>query len=149
MNRVLAIICLITVISNSSFGESNFYVGAGGGISDVDRSEFDSDSGFKVFLGYNFCDYFAGEAEYSELGEFDVKDLPGVSVTIDDGFKLASLGRYPLKEWFIIMAKLGVYWWDAEGGFFGVFLGDDNSFGASFTYGTGVQIGTKLGLRLE
>ena len=78
-----------------------------------------------------------------------MKDLPGVSVTIDDGLKLVALGRYPITDWLTVIAKLGAYWWDAEGGFFGVFLGDDNSFGASFTYGTGMQIGTKLGLRFE
>ena len=98
-----------------------------------------------MFLGFNFNEYFGVEADYNEFGEFDVDELPGISVRIDDGVKLMVLGRYPFSERFSIFSKVGVSWWDAEGGF----LGDDISFGASLIYGAGAEYGGNVGIRFE
>lgn len=117
------------------------YVGASVGNFGVDVGEFDdSDTGFKVFGGYRFMDYFAAELEYLDGGT--VED-GGLELDVS-GFNVSGIGRLPIGEKFNVFAKLGMIFWDAETNGFGDDSGEDFSWGIgagySFTDQFGIQV---------
>jgi OmpA-OmpF porin, OOP family len=70
----LALLGLLASTTVHAETQRGFYVGAGIGQASIERddSDFDADdTGFKVFGGYNFNQYFALEATYLDGGEPD------------------------------------------------------------------------------
>ena len=108
------IICLgVTTIPVASAAQSNWYVGAGTGSSDIDDSALDDDSGTKFYGGYQFTDRYALEGGHTDLGSFDIDAVPGADVEVD-GIQVAGVASFPLKDRLSIFGKAGVYMWDAD-----------------------------------
>ncbi len=124
----------IATIPVASAIQSNWYVGAGTGSSDIDRTDLDDDSGTKFYAGYHFTDRYALEGGYTDLGTFDIN---GTSGTVDvDGYQVAGIARFPLRDRFSIFGKAGVYMWDSDVSITGGTPSDD---GTDITYGFGFQ----------
>jgi OOP family OmpA-OmpF porin len=106
------------------------FLGAGIGRSDIDSSSGgfsfeDDDTGWKIFGGYKFNPNIAVEAFWVDLGEFSDTVL-GVPVKLEvDGIGIAGVGILPLNERFSVIAKLGVWAWEADASA-GPVSGDDD-----------------------
>ncbi|MFC3283307.1 outer membrane beta-barrel protein [Litchfieldella rifensis] len=131
---------LTTLVSTSALAQgyqqdpnTGLYLGAGIGqstldndtldeLSDIGFNTDDSDTGYKLFVGYDFSPNFALEASYLDFGDFtaDASVMDGsdtVTANIDasaDGFGFALLGRLPIAAGFGIHAKVGLLAWDGE-----------------------------------
>ena len=130
-----------------------FYVGAGVGTTEVSEDsieEFtadDSDTGFKVFGGYAFNDFFAVEASYFDFGEAsgtledpffgDFDFTAGVS-----GLSGSVVGRIPAGEMFSVFGKLGFAQYDVK---IDVTIdgesGSDSESESDMIYGGGIALG--------
>ncbi len=130
------IICLgVTAIPVASAGQSNWYLGAGTGSSDIDRNDLDDDSGTKFYAGYDFTDRYALEGGYTNLGTFDIDAVPGADVEVD-GYQVAGVARFSLKRQVSIFSKAGLYTWDSDVSGTGAASDDD---GTDVMYGFGVN----------
>ena len=121
------------------------------GVDDFDGSRSadldDSDSGFKLFGGYCFNEYFGLELAYMDLGEVQARtrasgtfydeidnDLDGDLVAEASAevtaFSLDVQGRLPLAKGFFLMAEAGLYNADVD-----LSVGADSSISSSeFNY---------------
>jgi OmpA-OmpF porin, OOP family len=102
--------------------QPGFYAGAGVGQVKIkaDDEGFDADdTGFKVFGGYSFNEYFAVEAAYFDGGKPDDNVDFGIGTPVNieadaSGFNLSAVGRLPLGEAFSLFAKLGYASYDVK-----------------------------------
>jgi len=103
-----------------------FFVGAGLGNFALDSDniadgrDFDgSDTGFKIFAGYQFMPYLALEGEYIDGGDAEDKFDEGTNqVAIElgfSGFIGSAVGILPIGEAFDVFGKLGFIYWDGDG----------------------------------
>jgi opacity protein-like surface antigen len=85
----------------------------------------DSDTAFKVFVGYRFLKFFAVEADTVDLGEFAISATsdgsgasfaagPVAAIAEADGYRIAGVGILPVGGGFSVFAKAGIFYWDAE-----------------------------------
>ena len=115
---LLGLLASTTVLAETQPG---FYAGASIGQAsiEIDDTDFDADdTGFKVFGGYNFNQYFAVEATYFDAGKPDESFRAG-NVTASDevaieGVNVSALGRLPLGDVFSLFGKLGFASYDGE-----------------------------------
>ena len=120
------------------------YFGAGIGDFGVEVDDFDaSDTGFKVFGGYRFMDYFAAELEYIDGGTAE----DGVAEIDVSGWNVSGLGRLPLGEKFNVFAKLGMIFWDADLG--GIARGSESGEDFSWGIGAGYSLTEQFGVQVE
>ena len=81
---------------------------------DIDGSAFqeinDTDTGWKLYMGYRFLRYFALEGAYAALGESSVKS-PAISLKteVNDTLYLAAVGMLPLGDRFVVFGKVGIF----------------------------------------
>lgn len=147
--------------------DSGFYAGVGVGtfnvdINDVeDTLDFDeNDTGFRVFGGWEFNQYFGIEAGYDSGAKTDdtIGDIAVDGIEADfgvdvKGFDVMLVGTLPIGETFYAFGKVGMLAWDAdldaevreddgEGGVITTTFSDDES-GEDFAYGGG--FGMNLG----
>ncbi len=117
----------------------------------------DTDAGFKLFLGYQFGDYFAVEAGYFDLGTLNagVNDpiLAEASFEITGGF-LSLLPQVPIGDVLTLFGRVGLSAGDAELTARVPLAGFDereSDTAAGFTFGAGgaLNITPHLTLRLE
>jgi OmpA-OmpF porin, OOP family len=126
--------------------QAGWYVGAGVGSSSFDQSVAtdstlagaidqlspdvtnfdvdDSDTGWKVFAGYQFNDYFALEGHYVDFGAVKANasgtydggegSFTGSGKVDVTGFGMSAVGSIPFLEHFAVLAKLGVTRWMAD-----------------------------------
>jgi OmpA-OmpF porin, OOP family len=101
----------------------------GQGLSVRTVSVDDSDTGWKLFVGYRFNRYFAVEGGYTSLGEYgyqgQVTTDPG---TVDGTFKADdwnafAIGIVPLTDEFELFGKAGLGYWQADLAVTGTFAG--------------------------
>jgi OmpA-OmpF porin, OOP family len=86
------------------------------------RSFEDKGTGTKLYGGYAFNKYFAAEAAYYNFAEASVGALetsPGSGAFVSAsaemrGFGAYAVGMYPVTKEFNMMAKLGVFSWNAD-----------------------------------
>jgi len=144
--KVIGALLLSMGLAGTAVAENGFYAGASVGESSVDACGDagalgftdcdDSDTGWKIFGGYDLSDNIAVEGAWADLGEMTAS-RPGRSGGVEvDGFILDAKGTLPLNEQFGVFAKLGFMMWDAEGT--GALSGLDDD-GTDFHYGIGVQ----------
>lgn len=152
-----AIVALLLALPLSAFAQG--YAGIGFGqttFKDVPDCDFtlscdDSDSGFKIFGGYQFNKNLALEGGYADLGKTAFSE-PGFSGKVDaTTIFVHAVGILPLNPQWSLYGKAGLHLWDAkENGQIGGIpfsLSDD---GTDLTYGAGVQWQSgKFALRLE
>ena len=152
--------------------DSGWYLGAGVGQVDYDSpiseseadanlayngitgttSIDDTDTGWKLFGGYQINRNFALELGYVNLGEFGldidftapVAGSANASIEVD-GFALSGLGILPIGDKFGVFGRVGAYAWEANAdatvsvsGIGTVSLSDDED-GTDFFYGIGAK----------
>ncbi|HSP56940.1 MAG TPA: porin family protein [Halomonas sp.] len=113
--------------------DEGLYLGAGLGNSMLDNDTLneledlgantdDSDTGYKLFAGYQFNPNFAIEASYLDFGDFKANGsaTDGVNIATADinanveGFGFALVGKLPIQNGFSIHGKVGMIAWDGE-----------------------------------
>ncbi len=136
MKRLIATAALATLVTGPAFAQSyqydpneGPYLGAGLGYSkldndtldwldDIGASTDDSDTGYKLFAGYQFNPNFAVEASYVDFGDFKasgtVNGEPANAKASADGFGFALVGKLPIQGGFSVHGKLGMIAWDGE-----------------------------------
>jgi len=125
---------------------------------DITCSADDSDSGFKIFGGYQFNPNFAFEVAYVDLGEAKISGtdsfLGSTTATFEvSGFNFAVVGSFPVGERFELMAKAGVFRWDMDlnvsSSVFGSGSESETGFNPMFGIGGSFNITKKFGVRVE
>ena len=132
-------------------GPSGAYLGVEGVYSDLDADAFglsfsDNTFGLKLYGGYRFgvgnaLDYFALEASYQDLGEFEDNVLGSIVELDVDGFTVDVLGFVPLSERIELFGKVGYYDFTGDGTIDGIDVGDDDENGLNLGIGVDSQIG--------
>lgn len=150
MNRVksaIAIILPATVLAFSApaaaqaQADAGWYVGGSYGMTTYDLSGVpagvsvdDSDTGFKIFGGFQFNKTWGGELGYVDFGKASVS---GLGLSGDAGitaFTLAGTGTLPLGQNFSLVGKLGLAMWDTSGSAASGDSGTDLYFGVGAAY---------------
>ena len=132
--------------------KNGFYLGAGVGVSTINASDIDDDlgdigfsdseTGYKIFAGYRFLQFFAVEGSYVDFGSMsDAFDSEIGEVGFDiavTGWDLFAVGILPIGP-VDLFAKVGGIRWDAD---IRAYLGDlsdrDSGSGTDVAYGIGV-----------
>ncbi len=140
MKRLIATAALATFVATPAFAQSyqfnpdeGLYLGAGIGYAKLDNDTLDaledigidtddSDTGYKLFAGYQFNPNFAIEASYLDFGDFtgNATFTDGTNTaTADiegsiDGFGFALVGKLPIQGGFSVHGKLGMIAWDGD-----------------------------------
>lgn len=136
IKHLIATTALTTLAAAPVFAQSyqqgpdeGLYAGAGLGHSKLDNdtldllgdfgaSTDDSDTAYKLFVGYRFNPNFAVEASYLDFGDFTASGIlngePANAKASADGFGFALVGRLPIQGGFSIHGKLGMVAWDGE-----------------------------------
>ena len=125
---------------------------------DITCNADDSDTGFKIFGGYQFNPNFAFEVAYVDLGEAKITGTDSVlgstTATVEaSGFNFAVVGSFPVGERFELMAKAGFFRWDldlnASSSVFGSGSESETGFDPMFGIGGSFNITNNFGLRVE
>jgi OmpA-OmpF porin, OOP family len=128
---VLALCSVAAQAQAMNPGDSQFYVGIGGGATKMNgyceavnaTAGFagtcdESTTGFKAFGDYKLNRYFGLEAGFSNFGEASaagtIGSTPVVSRWRGYGIDLSAIGFLPLGEHFELFAKGGVAFWDIK-----------------------------------
>jgi OOP family OmpA-OmpF porin len=139
--------------------QPGFYVGAGVGTTKVSDNSFDgtgiddSDTGFKIFGGYDFNQNIAVEVSYLDLGEASASDA-GDSLSVGvTALTAAAVGRLPLSDMFALYGKLGYASYDVKvhvniAGF-GSGSGSDSNSDLFYGVGGALSFGGNFEGRLE
>ncbi len=132
MKRLIATAALATLVASPAFAQSyqynpneGPYVGAGLGYSKLDNDTLnrldsagantdDSDTGYKLFVGYQFNPNFAIEASYLDFGDFEANAGAEKLTASADGFGFALVGKLPIQNGFSVYGKLGMVAWDGD-----------------------------------
>ena len=150
MNRVksaIAIILPATVLAFSApavaqgQADAGWYVGGSYGMTTYDIagvpagiSVDDSDTGFKIFGGFQFNKNWGGEAGYVDFGKATVSGL-GLSGDVGiTAFTFAGTGTLPLGQNFSLLGKLGLAMWDTSGSAGSGDSGTDMYYGVGAAY---------------
>jgi OOP family OmpA-OmpF porin len=145
-----------------------FYIGGSVGKSDFDDGNAipdlitsgtvdGSDSGFKLFGGYQFNQHFGVEMAWVDLGKASYSGTflgaPVTGGSVDtSGFNFSAVGTLPLNPSFELFGKLGIFFWDAKasdttGGL--PFSGKDDGTDVSFGIGASYNINRNFSVRAE
>lgn len=141
--------------------QPGFYAGAAFGSTTIDDDGFDaigfddSDTGFKVFGGYDFNPYFAIEASYFDFGEgsgtFDDVILGSFDFDVGvSGFDASAVGTLPVSDSLSVFGKVGVASYDIDAHVTVPGFGSGSESESDMTYGAGVALDFgQFGVRLE
>lgn len=144
--KILSAMLLTAGMVGSVAAANGFYAGASAGEASIDACGDagalgltacdDSDTGWKIFGGYDLTENFALEAAWADFGEMTAS-APGVTGGIEgEGFVMDVKGTLPVADQFGVFGKVGFIMWDAEGR--GALSGLDDD-GTDFAYGVGAQ----------
>jgi len=122
-----------------------------------------TDTGWKLFGGYQFNRNLAVEGTYVDLGNFKMSasgtagGIPSTASGSDkaSGFSVDAVGTWPINEQFGLIGRIGLFAWtldtstDASGGL--VATGSDSPTGTSLDFGVGAKydFGPNVGARAE
>lgn len=77
-----------------------------------------TDTGWKIFGGYQFTPNFEAEAFYADLGDTSangtIQGLPATANVEIDGFGISAIGIFPIGDKFDVLGKLGFLRWDIK-----------------------------------
>jgi OOP family OmpA-OmpF porin len=166
---VFATTLALALVATPAVLANGFYVGGAFGqtSADIDGASMqgfgssvdvdDTDTGYKLFGGYNFMKHFSVEAGYVDVGESSIDATAGTltsSMTAEaDGFSASAVGILPIGERFNVFAKYGFYQWDAEvtasmtG--LGSFSASDDGTDPTYGLGFGWNVSERSNLRFE
>jgi OOP family OmpA-OmpF porin len=123
--------------------DNKFYLGASIGENYIEQDNVflgedfdDSDTGYKVFGGYQFHRNFAVEANYTEFG--DTEDtIFGFDTEVEfETYGISLVGIAPITGRFDLFGKLGAAYWDAKVKVLGL---SDSENGTDLSYGLGAR----------
>jgi len=154
-----AALALTATMAVQADTQPGFYVGAGVGTTKVSDDAFDgtgiddSDTGFKIFGGYDFNQYFAVEVSYLDLGEASASEA-GDSLSVGvTALTASAVGRLPLSDMFALYGKLGYASYDVNVDFniagFGSGSGSDSDSDLIYGVGGALSFGGNFEARLE
>jgi OOP family OmpA-OmpF porin len=191
LGGVLVVIIGATLASAAVAADRKWYAGAGIGSASTDASSSDydkdlaglgytavsdmddTDTGWKLFGGYEFTENWAVEGAYVDLGDVTTdtvvtngppgwtpQDFVNAAATKHpysvDGFTITGKGTYPFGNGFTAFAKLGLFAWDADikvkcVGCSPAAKAPDDEDGVDFTGGLGVgyDFANNFGVRAE
>ena len=182
MNKIsLAVATALALVAAPAMAadDSGFYVGVGVGdfginvdndaIDDaIDGKTDDSNTGVRVFGGWQFNEYFGIEGGYDGGAGWDktIGDITvdGIEADLDidiQGFDLMLVATLPMGDKFYGFAKAGVLFWDVEAdlvvreddGEGGVITttesGDDSGEDPAFGLGFGFNLGEQASIQAE
>jgi OmpA-OmpF porin, OOP family len=139
--------------------QPGFYAGAGIGSTKIGEDEFDgtgiddSDTGFKIFGGYDFNQNFGIEASYFDFGEVSVEEFGARASIGISGLSASAVGRLPVSDMFAVYGKLGFASYDVDLSFSipGFGTGSISDSGSDLIYGVGgaMRFGGTFEARLE
>jgi OOP family OmpA-OmpF porin len=174
--KIIAASIALLGFSGSAFAQGYLGVGVVGGKMDLPgvsttisgvavtgSADKTSDTGFKLFGGYNFTPNWGIELAYNDLGNSYsakgvVSTVPPVPFTVTglkgSNWTLAGVGTLPLSNEFSIFAKAGVAWNHSSGGAvnaagFSMGNGSDNRTSAMFGVGANFNFTKNWAARLE
>lgn len=165
---VAAVLALGGVIAVSQAAAQGFYLGGSVGKSDFDDdnaipdlitsgSVDGSDTGFKIFGGYQFSQHFGVELAWVDLGKagysgtFFGTPVTGGSVETS-GLNISAVGTLPLGSGFALFGKAGFFAWeskakDVTGG--APFSGKEDGTDLSLGIGASYDLTKNFGIRAE
>lgn len=133
MIRMIAVVLLISsgvIAAPLALAQGQFYVGGSAGKSDFDDGNAipdlitsgtvdGSDSGLKIFGGYQFNKNLAVELAYVDLGKANYSGTffgaPVTGGSVDTtGLNFSAVGIIPLSPSFELFGKVGVFFWEAK-----------------------------------
>jgi OOP family OmpA-OmpF porin len=150
----LGVTSCIAVSAPALAADEGFYVGASVGVTslDVDGGDLgltnasfdDNDTGYKVFLGYDFNKNWGVELGYADLGQYDFTgNFGAVNVRGDidvTAAYLTAVGTYPINNEFAVFGKLGAYYGDADAtASAGTISASDSGSDTNVLFGLGVK----------
>lgn len=146
---VSSVIALLALSTGSASAENRWYAGFNVGSMDVGIictvNCDDKDTGWRLFGGYEFAEYWGAEFGYMDLG----KATSGTAAVEIEGIDIVLTGTYPIDDKFGVFAKLGVYFLDADlRDPLGVSQDTDSS-GLTFGFGGSLKIDENFSLRAE
>jgi len=109
-------VLMLSILALPAAASAGGYIGLSVGQSSIDSSDFsdfDKDTSFSITGGYKFNQYFAMEASYIKLGDFEDGIAPVWTIEVD-GINFAAVGIIPVNERFDIFGKVGVFVWEAN-----------------------------------
>jgi OOP family OmpA-OmpF porin len=113
----------------------------------------ESDTGFKIYGGFQFNKYLGAEVGYVDLGKAGVSgSVLGVPFTGDAGataWTFAGVGTLPLNESFALFGKVGLANWKVNASASGFGSTDDSGTDAFFGIGGRYNLNKNWGLVLE
>jgi OOP family OmpA-OmpF porin len=142
---------------------SGFYLGGGVGdfsaavdeideVSDIDDAGIDfsdGDNATKLFVGWNFTQFFAVQADYVDFGESSGFVSPSVSGTSDvQGFAPSIVGTLPVGP-IELFARAGMMFYEVDLNLTGGRLVDESGEDLVWSAGLGIDVLDRLNLRLE
>lgn len=163
---VAMVLAFGTLVAPSQAPAQGFYVGGSVGRSDADDSNAvpdlitsgsvdGTDTGFKIFGGYQFNPYFGLELAWVDLGtakysgSFSGFPVTGGSVKTQ-GFNFSAVGTYPFGSGFAVFGKVGAFAWESKQNdvtagtpFSNKESGGDVSFGVGASYDFTKNIGIR------
>jgi OOP family OmpA-OmpF porin len=171
MNKQLLLLAISAALGVSSVqaADTGFYVGGSLGQSkindfsgsDIDAdlatnysiisttSTDDTDTGWKVFAGYQFMKYLAVEGAYVGSGKFKANSIvtsPSAGIVDTeiktDAWTISALGILPLGDSFSLFGRVGVNFWSADisatgSGGGGTAAYSESDDGTDWVYGVG------------
>lgn len=125
-----AVLMLSSLFAASQASAQGFYIGGSVGKSDIDDeiaipalitsgSVDGTDTGFKIFGGYQFNQNFGVELAYVDLGkatysgDFFGTPVAGGKVELW-GINISAVGTLPLNPSFAVFGKVGLFSWEAK-----------------------------------
>ena len=163
-----AVLVLSGLVAASAAPAQGFYIGGSVGQSDFDDSNAipdlitsgsvdGSDTGFKIFGGYQFNQHFGLELSWVDLGKasysgrFGALNVTGGSVETS-GLNFSAVGTLPLGSNFALFGKIGFFAWesnasDVTGGF--PFSGTEDGSDVSYGIGASFNFTKNLSMRAE
>ena len=169
MNRIKALLAVIlpaTFLAISApavaqQSDAGWYIGGSYGMTTFDISGVpagvsvdDSDSGFKIFGGFQFTKNWGAEVGYVDFGKAGISgSVLGIPFTSDVGvtaFTFAGTGTLPLSENFALLGKVGLANWDAKVNVStGIGAGSASESGTDMFYGIGARYSFNKNLSVQ
>jgi len=127
--------------------DAGWYIGGSYGMTTFDISGVpagvsvdDSDSGFKIFGGFQFTKNWGAEVGYVDFGKAGIGGFGDIGVT---ALTLAGTGTLPLNESFSLLGKVGMANWDASGS------ASSGDSGTDLFYGIGARYNINKNLSVQ
>jgi len=129
MTRLLSVLlCVLSLLPQASFAETEVYGGVGVGYSTFqadatfrgDPINFEgADVAVRQFVGFNYGEYAGVEIGYVDFGTVNDRVVVAPGESANDaintwGYELALVGRYPLNQELDAFGRVGMIRWDSE-----------------------------------